>query len=160
MHGFCKNMDLGTSHLIFFKQKLTPKSIYMLCKSCRSSHTDHSEIGFAIFGFFFDFIRILQGAAETHQRVKKHFANWTMERSKASQPYPWFASRPLEVPGTLQCGPWTKGGGTAGQNPATSPAVLAGEGAWKVQGVVYDRFRYWFGAEGPPVSKHGGGRRR
>jgi hypothetical protein len=47
----------------------------MLCKIRRSSQIEHSKIGFAIFGFFFDFIRILQGAAETHQRVKKHFAN-------------------------------------------------------------------------------------
>jgi hypothetical protein len=29
-----------------------------------------------------------------------------------------------------------QGGGAAGQNPATSPAVLAGEGAGKVLGVV------------------------
>jgi hypothetical protein len=53
-----------------------------------------------------------------------------------------------------------QGGGAAGQNPATSPAVLAGEGAGKVRGIVYDQFGYWFGAEEPPVSKHGGGRRR
>jgi hypothetical protein len=52
------------------------------------------------------------------------------------------------------------GGGSTRENPAASPAVLAGEGAGKVLGVVHDRFGYGFGAEGPPVSKHGGGQRR
>jgi hypothetical protein len=33
-------------------QKLKLKSIYMLCKNCRPSHTDHNKIGFAIFDFF------------------------------------------------------------------------------------------------------------
>jgi hypothetical protein len=32
-----------------------------------------------------------------------------------------------------------KGGGVAGRNPATSPAVLAGEGAGKDLGVAHDR---------------------
>jgi hypothetical protein len=53
-----------------------------------------------------------------------------------------------------------QGGGAARENPVASPAVLAGEGAGKVLGVVHDRFGYEFGAEGAPVSKHGGGRWR
>jgi hypothetical protein len=32
------------------------KSIYKFCKSGRSSHKKYSNIGFAIFGFFYDFI--------------------------------------------------------------------------------------------------------
>jgi hypothetical protein len=46
---------------------------YMLRESCSSSYTEHNKIGFAIFGFFCDLLWILQGAAETHQRVKKRF---------------------------------------------------------------------------------------
>jgi hypothetical protein len=41
-------------------QKLELKSIYMFCRNCSSSHTDPNKIGFVIFGFFYDFISILQ----------------------------------------------------------------------------------------------------
>jgi hypothetical protein len=34
----------------------------MLGESCSSSQTEHKKIGFAIFGFFCDFIPILEGA--------------------------------------------------------------------------------------------------
>jgi hypothetical protein len=54
-------------------QTLELKSIYMLCRNCSPSHTDHNKIGFAIFVFFYDFILKLQDAAETHKRVKKPF---------------------------------------------------------------------------------------
>jgi hypothetical protein len=47
----------------FFKEKLKLKSIYMFSKSCSSSNTKHNKIGFANFGFFCDFICILQVAA-------------------------------------------------------------------------------------------------
>jgi hypothetical protein len=41
-------------------QKLELKSIYMLCRNCSPSHTKHNRIGFAFFGFFYDFILNLQ----------------------------------------------------------------------------------------------------
>jgi hypothetical protein len=49
---------------------------------------------------------------------------------------------------------WPSGlvGGVAGQNPATSPAVLAGEGAGEDIGFARDRLVCGFGAERPPVS--------
>jgi hypothetical protein len=81
----------------------------MLWESCNFRYTEHSKIGFAIFGFLCDFIRILQGAAETLKRGRNLFASRPLERSKVSQPYPWYASTPLEVPGTLQCGPRDQG---------------------------------------------------
>jgi hypothetical protein len=56
----------------FVKQKLKLKSIYMFWESCSSSYTEHKKIGFAIFGFFCDFIRILQVAAKSTQRGKNH----------------------------------------------------------------------------------------
>jgi hypothetical protein len=93
----------------FFKKKLYLKSIYIFGKSCSSCYTEHNKIEFAIFGFFCDLLWILQGAAETLKRGRNLFASRPLERSKVSQPYPWVASRPLEVPGTLQCGPWAKG---------------------------------------------------
>jgi hypothetical protein len=55
----------------------------MLCKSCRSSHTEHNKIRFAIFGFFYNFKLNLQGAFETHKRVKNHFAKRPLESSRA-----------------------------------------------------------------------------
>jgi hypothetical protein len=57
-------------------------------------------------------------------------------------------------------------GGAAGQNPAASPAVLAGEGAGEDLGFMRDRLVCGFGAERPPVSGTAvlaaatGGRRR
>jgi hypothetical protein len=41
-------------------QKLELKSMYILCRNCNSSYTEHNKIGFAIFGFFYDFILNLQ----------------------------------------------------------------------------------------------------
>jgi hypothetical protein len=52
------------------------------------------------------------------------------------------------------------GRGAARENPAASPAVLAGEGARKVLGVVRDRLVCGFGADRSPVSFHGGTGRR
>jgi hypothetical protein len=54
-------------------QKLNLKIIYMLCKSCRSSHTEHNKIGFAIFGFFCDLLRNLQDPAKTLKGVRSIF---------------------------------------------------------------------------------------
>jgi hypothetical protein len=39
-----------------FHVKLKLKSVYMLCRSYSSSHTEHNKIRFAIFGFFYDLI--------------------------------------------------------------------------------------------------------
>jgi hypothetical protein len=73
----------------------------MLFKSCSSSHTEHKKIGFAIFGIFYHFIWILQGAAETHKRGKNHFARRPLESFEPSQICPWFAQNTLEVSGAL-----------------------------------------------------------
>jgi hypothetical protein len=48
-------------------QKLKLKSIYKFCRCCSSTHTEHKKTGFAIFGFFYDFIWNLQGIAKTHK---------------------------------------------------------------------------------------------
>jgi hypothetical protein len=58
-----------------FPAKTKAQNIYKFCKSCSSSHKEHRKIGFAIFGFFYDFIWILQGAAKTLKGVKKLFAS-------------------------------------------------------------------------------------
>jgi hypothetical protein len=36
---------------------------------------EHSKIGFAIFGFCYDFIRFFKDAAKTHKGLKNLFAN-------------------------------------------------------------------------------------
>jgi hypothetical protein len=46
-------------------QNLELKSIYILCRNCSSSYTEHNKIGFAIFGFLYDFILNLQVTAKT-----------------------------------------------------------------------------------------------
>jgi hypothetical protein len=63
-------------------QKLELKSIYMLCQNYSPSHTEHRKIGFAILGFFYDFLWILQGAAQTHKGVKILFASRPLEHLK------------------------------------------------------------------------------
>jgi hypothetical protein len=40
----------------------------MLWESCSSSYTEHNKIGFAIFGFFYDFILNLQDTVKTLKR--------------------------------------------------------------------------------------------
>jgi hypothetical protein len=45
----------------------------MFRETCSFSYTEHKKIGFAIFGFFCDFIQILQVAAKSTQRGKNHF---------------------------------------------------------------------------------------
>jgi hypothetical protein len=63
----------------------------MFQESCSSCYTEHRKIWFAIFGFFCDFIRILQVAAKSTQRGKNHFAHMPLERLKSSQISPRFA---------------------------------------------------------------------
>jgi hypothetical protein len=46
-------------------QNVELKSIYILCRICSSSYTEYNKIGFAIFGFFYNFIFNLQGTAKT-----------------------------------------------------------------------------------------------
>jgi hypothetical protein len=108
-------------------QKLKLKTIYTFCKSCSSSDTEHNKIGFVIIGFFYDFIWILKVAAKTHKRVKNHFAHKPLERLKCSQLCPSFAQKALELLGTLQCGPWAKGGGATGRILARPAAGMAGK---------------------------------
>jgi hypothetical protein len=42
----------------------------MFGESYSSGYTEHNKITFAIFGFFYDLLWILQGAAEIHKRVR------------------------------------------------------------------------------------------
>jgi hypothetical protein len=97
----------------------------MLCKSCSSSHTEHSKIGFANFGFSYDFILNLQVAAKNTQRGKNYFAHRPLKQIKdhsyalGSQLHPCREKLPSNwVPGSSR---WRsspesgKTGGGAGQ---------------------------------------------
>jgi hypothetical protein len=59
---------------LLFRQKLELKSIYMLRESCSSGHTEHKKIGFAIFGFFYDFISNLQATRSKSESWKNLLA--------------------------------------------------------------------------------------
>jgi hypothetical protein len=63
-------------------QKLKLKSIYMFCESCSSSHTEHSKIGFAIFGFVYDFILILQVTGSKAKNWKNLLLLWPQKLLK------------------------------------------------------------------------------
>jgi hypothetical protein len=108
--------------------KLELKSIYKFCKSGSSSHTEHIKIRFAIFGFFYDFILILQGSARTLKRVKNHFAKRPLESLEGSQICPQFAHRPFERILTKQLGSQAWGGGGGSGIPARCSPERAREG--------------------------------
>jgi hypothetical protein len=55
----------------------------MFRESCSSSYTEHKKIGFAIFGFFCDFIQFFKVAAKTLKRGGNTFR--PLERSGGSQ---------------------------------------------------------------------------
>jgi hypothetical protein len=60
--------------------KLKLKSIYKFRKSCSSSHIEHNKIGFAIFGFFYDLIWILQFAGPRGKEHKNLIVEWPLKR--------------------------------------------------------------------------------
>jgi hypothetical protein len=116
-------------------QKQELKSIYILCKRCRSSDTEHGKIGFAIFGFFCDFIRILQGAAETHKGGKILITFRPLEDLKAHNHTPGLRQGPWKFLGP--CNAVLKPGRR--RNPPDSGEAAVGEvrrrggGRWVTQ---------------------------
>jgi hypothetical protein len=94
---------------LFFKQKLQLKSIYIFGESCSSCYTEHNKIGFAIFGFFWDLLWILQGSAKIQKGVRNFL-----------QTDPWKELQHRNV----VLGP---GGGAAGRIPVRLAAGIAGE---------------------------------
>jgi hypothetical protein len=109
MYRFCRITYLGKSHFNFSSKNYSPKVYTWFVEFVGFCHTEHKKIGFAIFGFFYDFIWILQVAGKTQRKGKNHFASGLLERSGGSQLCPRFAQNFLEVSGALQCGPWAKG---------------------------------------------------
>jgi hypothetical protein len=63
-------------------QNLELKSIYMPCRNWSSSYTQHNKIGFAIFGFFYDFILNLQVTGSKSKRWKNLLAHKPSELLK------------------------------------------------------------------------------
>jgi hypothetical protein len=51
----------------------------MLRKSCRSSHTEHNKIRFAIFVFFYNFIWFLQASGTTQKGRKNILSQGSLE---------------------------------------------------------------------------------
>jgi hypothetical protein len=54
----------------------------MFRESCSSSYTEHNKIGFAIFGFFYDFIGILQVTGPKETIYKNLLADRTSDLLK------------------------------------------------------------------------------
>jgi hypothetical protein len=81
----------------------------MFRESCSASYTEHNKIGFASFGFFYDFIRFFRAAAKTQHRVKNHFAIRPLENFGCLQLCPWFMITPLERNQSKQCSPGARG---------------------------------------------------
>jgi hypothetical protein len=65
---------------LFFMQKLSRKSMVVLCESCRSFHNESNKIGFVLFSFFYDLLQILQDSAPSPRSRRDSFTNnvvWT-----------------------------------------------------------------------------------
>jgi hypothetical protein len=111
----------------FFKQNLKLKSIHMFRESCTFGYTEHNKIGFAIFGFFFDFLRILQGAAETQKGVKILITSRPLEDLKAHNHTLGLRQGPWKFLGP--CNAVLKPGRR--RNPPDSGDVAVGEVRWR-----------------------------
>jgi hypothetical protein len=58
--------------------------------NCSYSHPDHNKIGFASFGFSYDFILILQVTGYKGKNWKNLFLLKPLARFELSQNNPWF----------------------------------------------------------------------
>jgi hypothetical protein len=86
--------------------KISGNSLEKFNKSCITLHQESSKIKFAYFRVFHDFLEILQESAIWLHYWRCTFTPRTLQRTKASQPCPWFTEKPSERLGGLQCGPW------------------------------------------------------
>jgi hypothetical protein len=86
-------------------------------------YTEHNKIGFAILDFFFDFPRILQGAAETQKGVKILITSRPLEDLKAHNHTLSLRQGPWKFLGP--CNVVLKHGRL--RNPLDSSEVAAGE---------------------------------
>jgi hypothetical protein len=80
-------------------QKLSGKSMAVRCKSCSSFYNESNKIRFVFFGFFYDFLRVLQDSAPSPRSRRDSFT------SRPSN----FADRPSWRKLRLQLGPWRHG---------------------------------------------------
>jgi hypothetical protein len=95
----------------------------MLWESCSFGYTEHNKIKLAIFGFFFDFLWILQGAAETQKGVKILITSRPLEDLKAHNHTLGLRQRPWKFLGP--CNAVLKPGRR--RNPPDSGEVAVGE---------------------------------
>jgi hypothetical protein len=88
----------------------------MLCRKFSSSYTEHNKIGFVIFGFFYDFIWILQLAGKNTSRGKNHFSQESLELfnfttlPSALTPGPYKALALTELPSARDDPRWQTNG--------------------------------------------------
>jgi hypothetical protein len=80
-------------------QKLSGKSMVVLCKRCSTFHNKSNKIGYAFFWFFYDFLRILQYSAPSPRSRKDSFTNRPSN----------LEDRPSGRKLRLQLGPWCHG---------------------------------------------------
>jgi hypothetical protein len=86
--------------------KISGNSLDKFNKRCSALHQESNTIEFAIFQFFYDFLEILQESANWLYYWRCTFTPGSLQRTKASQPCPWFTEKPSERSRALQCGPW------------------------------------------------------
>jgi hypothetical protein len=115
-------------------------------KSCRIFHNEFNKIGFALFWFFFDFIRIFKVSANLEETDLRTYP-------RISQTGPRYKNLDCNwVPGTMA------GGGSS--IPARGRLGSAGKGWGSTQGLTYDRFRGLDGSEDMPARGLGSTRLR
>jgi hypothetical protein len=92
--------------IVFCMQKLSGKSMAMLCKSCMTVHTESNKIGLALFLFFCNFLRIFKDSATTLYYLRIQLSHRPLELFSLLQIGPWFMKKTLERMRETQCSPW------------------------------------------------------
>jgi hypothetical protein len=78
-------------------QKLSGKSMAMLCKSCRIFHSKSNKIGHVFVWFFYEFLRIIQDSAPSPRSRRDRFTNMPLGRKFRLQLGPWRHGRRREL---------------------------------------------------------------
>jgi hypothetical protein len=101
-------------------QKLSTKSIVMLYKSCRVVQMESNEIGFAVFGFLYNFLQILQDQPTTIHYLRNQLLSRPLERLKLKYFCPWEArrrGRPELAGAGAEYYPASRSGGAVARQP-------------------------------------------
>jgi hypothetical protein len=122
---FWDTPDLDFQFCIFHA-RTTTKTVFMIYESCSVFHKEYNKIVFAFFWLFYDFLRISQESANLLHYLRICSARRSSEVFDFLQMSPFFAQKPWKE--NTSCDVFHReAGGVAGQFPAGSPVLVAGQ---------------------------------